>query len=111
MLCHNRSSDYDYNYTIHIYTQNGSISQLPYGNNSTKLILQYEINYFMNVTTECCGSTVNLANFNFQFINRMNQYSHPSEIYNNISVTLYYDCNRGAYNYVYIREILTSKSV
>ena len=87
MLCHNRSSDYDYNYTIHIYTQNGSISQLPYGNNSTKLILQYEINYFMNVTTECCGSTVNLANFNFQFINQMNQYSHPSEIYNNNNIS------------------------
>ncbi len=28
---------------------------------------------FMNVTTECCGKTVTLANFNFQFVNCMNQ--------------------------------------
>ncbi len=30
MLCHIRSSDYDYNYTVFIYSQNESISQFRY---------------------------------------------------------------------------------
>ncbi len=101
MLCQNRISDQDYNYAVCIYTQNGSISQFCHGNHTKELVLQCGMQYFMNVTTECCGNTVTLANFNFQFVNCMNQYSHPCEMYNNISITLYFDC---------INEIPTSKS-
>ena len=96
-LCNNRIFDHDYNFTAHIYTQNGSISHLRYGNYSIELILLYEMQYFMNVTIECCGSTVTLANFNFQFTKCINPKSHPDE---NISVMLYFDCNHKAYNYV-----------
>ncbi len=111
MLCHNEISDHDYNYTVHIYTQNESISQFRYENNSTELILLCGMDYFMNVTTECCGNTVTLANFDFQFVNCMNQNSHSGEMSNNnISITLYFDCNHSANNYVYINEIPTSKS-
>ncbi len=72
MLYQNEISDHDYNYTVHIYTQIGSISQFRYGNYSKELILLCGMQYFMNVTTECCGNTVTLANFNFQFVNCMN---------------------------------------
>ncbi len=109
MLCHNKISDHNYNYTIHIYTQNESISQFSYGNHSKELVLQCGLDYFMNVTTECCGNTVTLANFNFQFVNCMNQYSHPGEMYNNISITLYFDCNHSAINYVYVHQRNTNK--
>ncbi len=69
MLCNNKISDHDYNYTVHIYTQNGNISQFRYENNSTELIMLCGMQYFMNVTTECCGSNITLVNFNFQFVN------------------------------------------
>ncbi len=108
LLCENRMSDHDYNYTVHIYTQNGSISQFRYGNNSKELVLQCGMQYFMNVTTECCGSNVTLARFCFQFVNCTNQYSPPGETYN-LSVTLYFDCNQSTYNYVYTKEVPTSK--
>ncbi len=108
MLCQNEISDHDYNYTVHIYTQNGSISQFRYGNNSKELVLQCGMQYFMNVTTECCGSNVTLAHFCFHFVNCMNQYSPPGETYN-LSVTLYFDCNHSAYNYVCTKEVPTSK--
>ncbi len=98
MLYQNEISDHDYNYTVHIYTQNGSISQFRYENNSKELILLCGMQYFMNVTTECCGNTVTVANFSFQFVNCMNQYSHPCEM-SNIPVTLYFDT----------KEIPTSK--
>ncbi len=109
MLYHNEISDHDYNYTVHIYTQNGSISQFRYGNNSKELILLCGMRYFMNVTTECCENTVTLANFNFQFVNGVNNNSHPSVMSNIISVTLYFDCNQSTYYYVYTKEMPTSK--
>ncbi len=68
MLCQNEISDHDYNYTVHIYTQNGSISQFSYENNSTELILLCGMDYFMNVTTECCGNTLTLANSIFNLL-------------------------------------------
>ena len=93
----NGSTDHDYNYTVLIYTQNGSISRLRYKNTFMEIILQYEIIYFMNITSECCGNTVTVDNFNFQF--RIPT-PHPIESYN-ISVKLYFDFNPNVLNYNY----------
>ncbi len=99
-------SDHDYNYSVHIYTQNGSVSQFRFINNSMEIILQYEINYYINVTSECCGSTVTVDNFNFQF---KTSNSHPDQVYN-ISVKFYYDCNPNLFNYLYTQKMSVSSN-
>ncbi len=106
-LCHNRISDHNYNYTLHIYSQNKSISQFSYQNNSVELMLQCEMDYFMNITSECCGSTITIAHFNFQFTKCTNQKSHPY----NKSVRLYFNCDlHGAPEYVCNQILLPTSS-
>ncbi len=105
-LCLNRLPDHDYIYTVHIYTQNGSVSQFRYINTSMEIILQYEINYCMNVTSECCGSTATVENFNFQF---KTQNPYPDEIYN-ISVKFYFDCNLNEFNYLYTQKMCVTST-
>ncbi len=71
-----------------------------------EIILQYEINYYINVTSECCGSTVTVDNFNFQF---KTSNSHPDQVYN-ISVKFYYDCNPNLFNYLYTQKMSVSSN-
>ncbi len=83
-----------------MYTFIHIVSQFGYRNYSMEIILQYEINYFMNVTTECCGSTVTINNFNFQLKTPNSQHD---EIYT--CVKLYFDCNPEEFSYHYPQSV------